>query len=384
MLMFTSCGWFFDEISGIETVQVIQYAARALQLADELGAENLEPEFLKILEQAKSNIPEHQNGRVIYEKFVKPAIMTRETVGAHFAISSLFETYSDETRIYSYNIRQEDRKLWTAGNARLAAGRVKVTFAITGNADTVAYGVLHLGDHNVNCGVRFYRELDSYDAFLAEARAAFEHADFAEIIRIIDRHFAEPHYSLKNLFRDEQSKVLAQILASTRADIYETYRRLTDRYAPLARFLENLHAPMLESLAPAAEFVLNTELERQFENGKPDAERVKALVAEARATRAKLKTDELAFACKRHFDRLGDELLKSPEDLETLQRLSHSAALLPLLPFPVNLWKPQNAYDRLAGQTLPAMEQRGDGKSKAWLESFRTLGEQLGFHIQRN
>ena len=30
MLMYTSCGWFFDEISGIETVQVIQYAGRAI------------------------------------------------------------------------------------------------------------------------------------------------------------------------------------------------------------------------------------------------------------------------------------------------------------------------------------------------------------------
>jgi len=67
LLMFTSCGWFFDELSGIETVQVIQYAARALQLAAELGAGDIEPEFLSILEQAKSNIPEHQNGRVVYE-----------------------------------------------------------------------------------------------------------------------------------------------------------------------------------------------------------------------------------------------------------------------------------------------------------------------------
>src|SRR5690606_19881857 len=36
MLMFTSCGWFFDEISGIETYQVLQYAARAMQMAREV------------------------------------------------------------------------------------------------------------------------------------------------------------------------------------------------------------------------------------------------------------------------------------------------------------------------------------------------------------
>jgi len=279
MLMFTSCGWFFDEISGIETVQVIQYAARALQLAGELGAENLEPGFLEILAQAKSNIPEHQDGRVIYEKFVKPAVMTREKVAAHYAISSLFESYSAENKIYSYNIRQEDRQLWTAGSARLAIGRIEVQFAVTLNCDIITYGVLHMGGHNLNCGVRHFQSLENYAALVEEARRTFESADFPEIIRILDRHFGETHYSLKNLFRDEQFKVLNQILASTRDDIYNTYKSLTDRYAPLARFLIDIRVPPLNTLAPATEFVLNTELRKQFENSHSDAERVKSLIA---------------------------------------------------------------------------------------------------------
>src|SRR6185312_2023859 len=120
MLMFTSCGWFFDEISGIETTQVIQYAARALQLAGESNLENLEAGFLKILEGAKSNISGNQNGRFIYENFAKPAVMTRESFAAHFAISSLFESYPPKTRIHSYEIIQEDRQMFTVGNARLA------------------------------------------------------------------------------------------------------------------------------------------------------------------------------------------------------------------------------------------------------------------------
>ena len=63
MLMYTSCGWFFDELSGIETVQVIQYAGRAIQLAQELFGDDLETKFLERLERAKSNIPEHGDGR---------------------------------------------------------------------------------------------------------------------------------------------------------------------------------------------------------------------------------------------------------------------------------------------------------------------------------
>ena len=177
MLMFTSCGWFFDEISGLETVQVIQYAARALQLATELSSQKLEPGFLEILEQAQSNLPENQNGRVVFEKFVRPAVMTREKVAAHYAISSLFEPYADEARIYSFAVRQEDRRLFTAGNARLAIGRITVTFTVTRVAEMLTYGVLHLGEHNLNCGIRHDDDLPAYTQAVEEMRAIFERAD---------------------------------------------------------------------------------------------------------------------------------------------------------------------------------------------------------------
>ena len=66
MLMYTSCGWFFDELSGLETVQIIQYAGRAMQLAERYGIQGIEAPFLERLALAGSNIPEHGNGAEIY------------------------------------------------------------------------------------------------------------------------------------------------------------------------------------------------------------------------------------------------------------------------------------------------------------------------------
>ena len=74
MLMYTSCGWFFDEISGIETVQVMMYAARAIQLAKEVLGLELENGYTKILENAPSNIPQFENGAKTYNILVKPAV----------------------------------------------------------------------------------------------------------------------------------------------------------------------------------------------------------------------------------------------------------------------------------------------------------------------
>jgi alpha-amylase/alpha-mannosidase (GH57 family) len=73
MLMYTSCGWFFDDLSGIETVQVIQYAGRAVHLAAELFDGDVETPFLEKLAAAKSNISRHKDGRHIYEKWVRPS-----------------------------------------------------------------------------------------------------------------------------------------------------------------------------------------------------------------------------------------------------------------------------------------------------------------------
>src|SRR5205085_10378885 len=102
MLMYTSCGWFFDELSGLETVEVIHYAGRALRLAEECSGESIEAEFVQHLAAAKSNLAEHADGARIYEKWVKPAVVDIPRVAGHYAISSLFENYGDKTRIYCY------------------------------------------------------------------------------------------------------------------------------------------------------------------------------------------------------------------------------------------------------------------------------------------
>ena len=72
MLMFTSCGWFFSEISGLETVKILEYAARAIELLKELTGLDIETEFKNRLAEAISNIPKYKTGKGVYEKLVIP------------------------------------------------------------------------------------------------------------------------------------------------------------------------------------------------------------------------------------------------------------------------------------------------------------------------
>jgi alpha-amylase/alpha-mannosidase (GH57 family) len=72
LLMYTSCGWFFNDISGIETIQILRYAGRAIDLMDQLGLPSARDRFLEILSEAKSNKSELGTGADIYRGMVEP------------------------------------------------------------------------------------------------------------------------------------------------------------------------------------------------------------------------------------------------------------------------------------------------------------------------
>ncbi|HUC97733.1 MAG TPA: DUF3536 domain-containing protein, partial [Candidatus Polarisedimenticolaceae bacterium] len=122
MLMYTSCGWFFDELSGIETVQIIQYAARVVQLSEELFGESPESQFVEKLSLARSNLSDRGGGRDICNQIRRTAMVNWERIGAHYAVRSLFESYPDKTTIYCFRAERDDYQVFSVGKARLALG----------------------------------------------------------------------------------------------------------------------------------------------------------------------------------------------------------------------------------------------------------------------
>ena len=74
--MYTSCGWFFADLAGLETIIVLQHAARAIQLAEEITKGEIEKKFVEHLSEAKSNLPEMGRGDQVYQRLVKPKRVT--------------------------------------------------------------------------------------------------------------------------------------------------------------------------------------------------------------------------------------------------------------------------------------------------------------------
>src|SRR4029077_11531656 len=135
-----------------------------------------------------------------------------------------------------------------------------------------------MGEHNLTGGVRKFDSAEAYEAMVREIRTAYEAADFPETIRVIDRHFGQASYSLKSLFKDEQRRILDEILASTREDLEQRFRLITERYEPLVKFLQGVGAPSPSALEAVFELVLHSDIRREIETAQSDLDRLRSLL----------------------------------------------------------------------------------------------------------
>jgi alpha-amylase/alpha-mannosidase (GH57 family) len=384
LLMYTSCGWFFDDISGIETVQVIAYAARVLQLAQQLigeQAEPLQPAFLARLSEARSNVPEAGDGARIYKKSVETMELHLEQVAAHYAISSIFSSFADETDLFCYRVRRISHEIYTSGRGRLALGRAHVASAITGNAQSFSFAVLHFGDQNITAAVKAYDDADAaaFEAFSAEAAGHVQRADFPEVIRLIDRFYGHADYSLTSLFRDEQRRIVELILKSTLMDIENSLTAIYQDHASLLHYLSQAGLPKPPALTLAAGFAINAGLRRTLEAEPIDLPQMRYFLSLAKADQVPLESATLSYIADQRMKRAMVELVMSSGSLEMLDRALALARTLTELPFDLNLWQAQNIWYeilRISGYALTALAAE---ERPRWEKGFNELGACLTF-----
>ena len=384
MLMYTSCGWFFDDLAGIETVQVMSYGARVIQLAQELFGMELEREFLEILGQGKSNRAEMGNGREVYEKLVRPSIFDLARVAAHYGVVSLFNDYPEQAELYCYTVECQDKQFFEAGRAKLVLGKARVTSDITLESEVLGFAVLHMGDHNLSGGVRQFPQDNSYGEMVKELCEAFSTADFTKTIRVLDRNFAASTFDLKSLFADEQRRILNLLLQSTLEEIEANYRQLYEYHSPLLRFLKEAGTPPPKALHTAAEFVLNAELQRAFENDDLELNRIERLLEVAQSEGISLDGGSLEYSMRKALERLANKLKADPNDFSVLRKLEQATALVTRLSLGVNLWEIQNICFGMVDTVYREYEirgEQGDQLAGEWLQSFRNTAKNLAVRV---
>jgi alpha-amylase/alpha-mannosidase (GH57 family) len=384
-LMYTSCGWFFDEISGIETVQIIGYAGRVLQLARKLfpgEGDALEQKFLSILAQAKSNIPEIGDGAEVYKRYVQTQFIDLEKVGAHYAISSIFRSYPEEGRIFCFNVHRISHEVFSSGRGRVALGRARIHSRITEETEEVSFAVLHLGDQNLSAAVKSYTPADAaaFDTFSADVRTAIRKANLPEIIRLIDRFFGSTTYSLTSLFADEQHRILRTILDATLSEMETSMRTIYEDHASLLHFLIESGMPKPPALVLAAGFALNAGIRSAITSDPFDGETFQMLIDRALSDQILLDETTLAYAADQRMKRAMVKLEETAGERESqvyLQTTIDLAEHLRRLPFELTFWQAQNIWNDLLRRGGG-----GDGWTPEWKEGYKKLGHLLNIAVE--
>jgi len=387
LLMYTSCGWFFDEVSGIETIQIIRYAARAIQLAHRLGGESLQAGFLERLGLAPSNLADTSLGlgdaAAIYRDSVD--VLDLDEVAAHYAVSSLFHAYDERTELFAYFVDQLDTHTATLGRAKLVLGTIRITSKITLQSEVRSFGFVHFGDHNLSGGVRSFADPADYQTMTREVATAFDRADMPEVLRLLDGHFVELAYSLRSLFRDEQQRALDVIVRGAVADAEALAGQLYETHSPLVRYLATLDLPLPRSLRGLADFTLSSSLRRELERDDLEFPRIRALLGDAEDVGTEIDRVGIGFALRKAIERATNQWAEEPEQLGRLRRLRRAAEFARAMSFELDLSHVQNRFYALMETVYPRFfeqAERGDRIALEWREHFVALGEALRVHVR--
>ncbi len=386
MLMYTSCGWFFDEVSGLETTQVIAYAARAAELAEQSFGGDWTAGLRRDLEAAPSNLPEFGHAGEVFTRMIEPARLRPEMIAAQYGVTALLNHTAAGAGMQptprSFETHSRDRQLWSAGEARFAAGLLEVRSRLTWESQRYAYGLLHRGLHNFSGGVCPAEAPPPAEEWVA----LFHAGDLAGVTARLQDHFGWRENSLKLLFREHRHAILETVLRQELAEAAAAYQRLYEHHVPLLLFLHETQTPIPAELQLAAEFSLSAALAHELRHPRLDLARIAGLREEAERAGIAPDYPHLEPLLRRHLEHSAAELRGEPGNRDLLLRLNAELALARDFPFRVDLWRVQNeAYEAITPELWQSQQGRsaaGDAAAGEWLAACRELGQLLDFGLE--
>jgi hypothetical protein len=263
LLMYTSCGWFFDDVGGLETEQILKYAARALEIWEQLGGASPRDEFRSLLAQAESNDPERKNGAEIFDADVMPTRVSAERVAAHLAMCSVLRPPPEreveglhrfERRMF--HLRERDER--SVVTARLALEHRRTLCALD-----VDVAMLHTGGLGFRAWVAPHLP-DRLPPIESKLDLAFDADDLDALEELLQRAFDGQLFGVEDLLDHGRRPVLQWAFRSVIDSFSDAWAELYDRHEGSLRALHELGMEIPEQLRIAAQFALRTRFERAF------------------------------------------------------------------------------------------------------------------------
>lgn len=228
MLMYASCGWFFSDISGIETVQNLRYAARAIELVAPFAPLDLEAVLLENLERARSNVPAHKDGRHIWERQVRPSRVTAEDAVARLLLEGALGREVTSQVCYRWSLTPDP----VVRRDGLVLAGVRAVSQVTGETLRFAGACRRDGRFDFLAGIAPWPASGDWARFVEETTVALG-PEAPDLPAWAGRHAARL-IRLRNFLPDERRAILEEVLAETQGSLAQACDLLCGEALPAA------------------------------------------------------------------------------------------------------------------------------------------------------
>jgi len=377
LLMFTSCGWFFNDIARIEAQQILQYAARAMQLAELESGVALKQQFLDLLALAPSNEPGYETGADVFTKHVEPAQLSLYKVSMQHAVYSLFEELPENIEVLNYKTEGAVLHKYEAGQMKMSIGKVRVRSKITYAVADYSFAVLYLGQHHIVGNTSETIDDETFEEMHQKMKEAFYQSRTIEAITIMNhpRYLHKGAFTFWDLLKEEQRKILRNIAREGIKLAESSYHKIYDSNYHLMNVMKIANLDVPSVFRKNLEIVMNSDLRAIFRKENINLRRLKELVKEIKEWDVDLDKKIIGFEASNKLYDMVCGLKSGDNELKQLEILKKTLKYLQQMNIDLDLWKIQNEYFKLGKQRLkeevpPAME----SYFVQWQKAFEEVG----------
>jgi predicted DNA-binding transcriptional regulator len=396
LLMYTSCGWFFADLSGLETVQILKYASRAIQLAEELTGQGIEEKFVESLSPAKCNVPEMGDGRKVYQILVKPTSVTLEKVVNHFAISSFFSGEEKGKKFFSYRTEGLKYEKMKREDRLLLLGEVRVTSEIIPETKEFLFGLIPSKKDIFRTWVSEYKGGVLFDTLKEKGSETLEKGE-GEMEETLTSILGSRIFTLRDVPKEERQAIFQKLIEKDLKEHLKIYAELYNGSKQTVEALAREGFEIPYEIRVAAEVTLSDQLLKAVKDLRTDLKGalrkgdIDKIIDEAKHLGYHLRKEEPLLVLKEILEeRMGR--LHHPEEGQDLKDQEEQIDALSLLLDQVEKWgleiskeEAQDLMDELLRKYVGGLEESwwGEGREKPFSLKIISLAEKLGFNMEK-
>jgi alpha-amylase/alpha-mannosidase (GH57 family) len=402
--MYASCGWFFADLAGIETIIILQRAARAIQLAQELTGKDLEGVFLDHLSKAKSNLPEMGKGDQVYQRLAKSRSVTPDKVVNYFALSSLLDGEDGEKKIFSYRVEKIHHEKLGEEKDLLMIGQIRMTSEIIPEVKEFLFGLISSDKYIFRTWVSECKDGLEFRTLKERSIGSLGKGE-EEMARTLTSFFGDRVLTIREVFKEDRQVFLEKLIENEAKEHRRCYAELYDNTKATVEALAKEGLKIPYEICVAAEVTLAGRLLHEVEGLRTDFEgtvergEIDKIIGIARQHNYRLNVEKpvliLSGLLKEKMENLKGILTQFqsqsplPEEKLKAGRVEEVIKLLDLAEkwgFVLQKDEAQGLMNEMLKEFMESLEKSwwGENVEKPFPSSLILLAEKLGFNVEKS